>query len=245
MTNDPTTVGGTLNGNILYVITGAGSGTNGATGFTYSGGIATFLDDSNSSGNQGIYSGDNTQSAWLQGSSNYTFDMKMQMLGTSTGGNGGQKDMSFWSSNGRGLRFDVNGNTNFVSSGPIAPTGSHANTAYDTYRVIVDAGGSIGPVNTIYIYYSSDGDVNNGNADNVLLTSTTMGGSGWFGGSTVGFALGSTGGSSTTNANYNLDWVRVVSGSTGVDAVYTPDPASLALLALGAIPMMIRRRRAA
>src|SRR5436190_3232343 len=53
MTFSPDTLAGTVNGHTLGVATG--TGTYGGSGSTFSGGIMTFLDDGNSSGNQGYF----------------------------------------------------------------------------------------------------------------------------------------------------------------------------------------------
>jgi hypothetical protein len=238
MNSSPTALAGTTFGNVLFIADPTGNGTFGPEGWVYSAGIGEFLDDANSSGNQGLAVGTTAQAAWLQGSSNYSADMRIQVLADQQG-SAGRKSMSFWSGNGRGLQIDTGGATFVNGSGPSAPGGGHNFGVFDTYRVIIN-----GATNTADLYYSLDGDVNNGNNDNVLLTTTAMGGSGFWGGSTVGFALGSTAGSSTTLSHYYMDYFRVYSGGTNPNAVYSvPEPAMLAMLVLGSVPMVMRRRR--
>jgi len=235
----PDTVAGTAAGNVLYIADPTGNGTNGPSGFAIAGGIGTFLDDASSSGNQGYAVGNNTQAAWLQGSSNYTADFRVKVLVSTDDWhpNGYGKSMSYWSGNGRGLHFDVDQAYHVNGSGVSGSVGGWNMAEWNLGREIVN-----GATNTADFY------VWNGSAYQ-LVASTTMGGSGWWGGSTVGFALGSTGGSSTQMCNYELDYFRVYSGGTGVDAVYEliPEPGSMLGLAAGLFGLAgfaIRRRRA-
>jgi hypothetical protein len=61
----------------------------------------------------------------------------------------------------------------------------------------------------------------------------------------IGFALGSLAGSSTTLANFELDWFRVESGTSDVNSVWetVPEPGTLTLLVLGGALLVARRRR--
>lgn len=234
MNSTPELPAGTLNGNVMSA-TGAGgsangTGTNGPSGFVYSGGIGTFLDDANSSGNQGMRL---NGAGVLLGATGYTADIRIRWL-QGTAGNGGQKSMGFAGNTGagRGLRVDSN-NLYYVSSG-IAATGSGIDmtTGFKELRIVVQTDGS----QSVYLLGSNT----------AILTVTAPGATGVNVAIDTGpgFFLGSMGGSSTTLSNYELDWVRLAQG-TDVLADHVPEPATLALLALGGIPMMIRRRRAA
>jgi hypothetical protein len=239
MNASPTTLAGTANGNTLSIADPTGNGTYGPEGWVYSGGIGTFLDDSNSSGNQGLA----VTGTWMNGSVSYTADYKIQVLGNQAG-SGGKKSLSFWTGGvGRGLQLNTN-TAVFVSGSGTTGTswGLDLSSLYRDVRVIVD-----GTAFTATMYWDeNDNDINDGDYTHANVT-TGLGGSGFWGGTTVGFALGSTGGSSTTFSNYNMDYFRVFSGGTNPNAIYevVPEPATLALLALGAVPMMMRRRRAA
>src|SRR5438067_175221 len=76
MTFSPDTVAGTVNGFTLNVASGTGD--NGPSGSTFSGGIMTFLDNSNSSGDQGYFLP--STSTLLIGSANYLCDFRIRML---------------------------------------------------------------------------------------------------------------------------------------------------------------------
>ncbi len=124
---------------------------------------------------------------------------------------------------------------------PVDTAGFADLTVWRQYRVIVNGASS-----TAVLYTSTDGDVNNGNGDNVAFASTNMGGSGAAGEITgIGFNIGSLGGSSTTLANFDLDWFRVETGTSDPQAHWdlVPEPATLGLLALGCVPLVMRRRR--
>ena len=54
MNYSPTTTEGTAFGHVMAIADLAGGGVNGAEGFTYADGIATFLDNGSSHGNQGL-----------------------------------------------------------------------------------------------------------------------------------------------------------------------------------------------
>src|SRR5262245_2759478 len=105
MTASPDTVAGTVNGFTLSV--GGGTGTLGPSGSSFSGGIMTFLDDSNSSANQGFY----LTGATFLGSLDFIADFRIRVLqnqqGASGGGAAAAKVMSFKSGNQRGLHMDT------------------------------------------------------------------------------------------------------------------------------------------
>jgi len=241
MTASPDTVAGTVNGFTLNVA--AGNGDNGPSGSTFSGGIMTFLDNGNSSGDQGFFLP--SSSTLLIGSTAYLADFRIRVLQDNLPASTG-KIMSFKSNgNGRGLHMDTSG-VQFVngSGGVGSASGYDFTTSFVECRVIVDGSGA----NTVSLYVSTTGSVNTPTSNYQLLAQTTMGGSGYapeLG--AIGFALGSTAGSSTTLANFQLDWFRVESGTTTLNSVWetapVPEPGTLALLALGGVLLVVRRRR--
>jgi hypothetical protein len=242
MTASPDTLAGTVNGHILSVA--GGTGTYGPSGSTFSGGIMTFLDDGASSGNQGYFLP--PSDTLLIGSANYLCDFRIRVLQQNLPYPGGSKIMSFKSGNGRGLHMDKDG-VQFVngSGGVGTATGFDFNSSFVECRVIIN-----GTLNTADLYVNTTGFVNTpasvGNYVN--LASTSMGGSGFAGElGGIGFALGSLSGSGTTQANFDLDWFRVESGTSDVNSIWetapVPEPSALALLVLGGVAMVMRRRR--
>lgn len=236
---DMTSAGaGTINDTAMIMPAGAGTGTNGPDGFNYEDGIATFLDDSNSSGNQGVALIDTGNV--LLGTGGYTVDMSIRWL-AGNDGTGSQRAMGFAGAagQGRGVEFDQDNlyskSSGWVASGP----GGQNYAEWSTWRVVVQSNGLF----TIYRYMTTD----------VLLASPSAGDTPTRGyiGDNFGFFLGSLSGSGTSLSSYELDWVRVAQG-TDILADHnqpqiTPEPGSMLALASGLIGMAgfaIRRRRA-
>jgi hypothetical protein len=214
---------------------GGGTGTYGTDGFNYSGGVAEFLDDTNSSSNQGTAI-HGAQFQALVGTGTYTVDMRIRWL-SGTGGNGSQKSMGFQgaSSAGRGLRLD-NGWIHSVSSGVVA-SGGVVTAEWLDMRIIVGTDG----IWNAYV----------GETGNLILNSTSAGSTPCYGilnnDPGNGFFLGSMGGSSTTDCRYLLDYVRVVANADPTAHFDVPEPGSMLALASGLVGMAgfaLRRRRA-
>jgi hypothetical protein len=203
-----------------------GTGTNGPSGFAFNAGYGVFLDDSNSSSNQGLLMND--AGSWL-GHNGYTADIRIKVL-MDTMGNGGEKSMGFAGEpdNGRGLLLDPGG-MGYVSNGLLTSNGIDLSSDYVQLRIVVQPDGS----QSVYRYLDTA----------PIITVTAPGGTGINGAVTAGpgFFLGSWAGSSTTQCNFSIDYLRVGLG-TDVMRDFTPEPATLALLALGVIPMLRRRR---
>ena len=232
----PDQAAGTVNGFTLAVA--GGNGTNGPSGSTFSNGVMTFLDDANSSGPQGYFLP--PESTLLSGSPNFIADFRIQILQPNQG-TGGSKLMSFKSTNGRGLHMDPGFVTWVNGTNPVGTTSNFDFSQFTEVRVVINGG-----TNMADLYVSTTGSVNTPTSNYTNLASTTMGGSGAAGElGTIGFALGSLAGSSTTLANFNLDWFRVESGSTDVNEVFevVPEPATSGVLIFGCLPILMRRGR--
>jgi hypothetical protein len=218
----PELVGGTLYGNVMEHADG--SGTYGPSGFVFADGIATFLDDGNSSGNQGLRL---NNAAGALGTNGYVADMRIKWL-AGCEGNGAQKSMGFAGNNGdgRGIRID-NGWIHYVSSGVVTSAAVDMREWVDL-RVVVEPDGS----QAVYLW---QGEWPIGNWTKLIEviapgatgvnTAITQG---------PGFFLGSWGGGSTTLCSFQIDYLRV--------GRVVPEPATLVLLVCGA-GLLLRRRR--
>jgi hypothetical protein len=229
-----------------YEMTADGSGINGTSllagpdgsGFTFSGGVGTFLDNSTTV-SQGLY----TPGSLLIGSSSYIVDMRLKVLAANEPYPAGTS-MSFKSNGvGRGVNLDIGG-VSFVSSGVKGTESGYDFSNWTTARVVMTSG-------------SMDFYAWNGTGWTSLAHNTDMGGTGVaasLGSMTQGFFLGSCSAGTTTLSNFQLDWVRVAGGVSNYQGVFldktavpTPEPGSLLALASGMIGMAgfaIRRRRA-
>jgi hypothetical protein len=170
------------------------------------------------------------------GASGYTVDMRLQWVAGCIG-SGAQKTMGFSGNagNGRGIRIDSD-SISIVSSGVVS-TGSIDMTQFQTLRIIVQTNGHAD------IYSNLLGGFPD---PYVLVVSTeaapgTTGVPGATGGPPV-VSLGDYSGVGTTLTSVNYDYVRIGQNTDPQAVPYIEsEPATLVLLALGGIPMMIRR----
>jgi hypothetical protein len=245
MTNVPGTGDGFGNGTTEVAsphFSGLQNGTNGPAG------TARFV-DSGSTGNNGMYrqtfGGD------------WSADLRINVEATTAGGGGRSIGIAYADGAGRAIAFtDGTGNGftfRVVSSGTVNSANVPDNGGSDGFHMIRmvlhdDAG-----QNTLAVYdLENDTDAGPGYNWNLLLfDNVNMNGATGKPGSLSalagGIMLNSESNSGTSSSKYLMDWLRVNNNTalTANDPIMVPEPATLAMLILGGVPMLIRRRRAA
>ncbi len=236
---------------------GLQNGTNGTAG------TARFVDSSDTSGNNGMLK---------QGfAGGYTVDMRIfvELSTTGAGGdpngrtamavseaNNHSRAISFLNSNDAGLggpvaapnafRFRIGINVTGTGTEEISVPNNPANpTSFHMVRMVI-------PNNTTLKLYDLENDLDPGAGVNWNLLGTYTGLTGNTGRpsslnstTTGGIELNSESGGNTRSSKFSLDWLRINDSAAlgATDPIMVPEPATLALMITGLLPLMMRRRR--
>lgn len=243
MTNVPGTGDGFGNGTTdtgSPHYSGLQNGTNGPAG------TARYV-DSGSTGNNGMYR------QTFGGS--WTADIRIKVEGTTTGSGGRSIGVAYADGAGRAIAFGTGTGNGFTfklrHSGDFNSAVVPDNGGADGFHMIRMA--FVDDVNNSISVYDLENDTDAGPGYNwnlLLFDNVNMNGATGKPGSLSalagGIMLNSESGGITSFSKYLVDWLRVNNNTalTSTDAIMVPEPTTLALLALGALPML-RRRRAA
>jgi len=153
------------------------------------------------------------------------------VIGSST-----KRSMSVYDgANGRGIRIEKSGLTLVDGGGGDKGKAAVDISAYHMIRVAVSGGNA-----NIYDLESTPG------AWTLLVGPIALGGSGFASETQVaegGISVNSLGGGSTSNSDFELDWLRLDVGTDrGATGAIIPEPAALALMLVGGLPLLRRRR---